>query len=126
MISRRAVLVPAPPGAPDWEERLFLDARKDWRLAPGLSVTYSGRLNLRAEDTLPIPTHENVRHDFREGYASWTPAPQLFLEAGRINLKSGVAAGYNPTDFFKTRAVVEPLTSDPQALREDRLGTAML
>ncbi len=125
--SRRAVLVPFPPPAqPDWEERLFLDARKDWHIAPGLSATYSGRLNLRAEDNLPIPTHENVRNDFREAYASWNPSPQLFLDAGRINLKSGVAAGYNPTDFFKTRAVVEPLTSDPQVLREDRLGTAML
>src|SRR5262249_48860011 len=46
--------------------------------------------------------------------------------AGRINLKSGAALGFNPTDFFKTRAVVEPLSSDPSVLREDRLGTFML
>jgi hypothetical protein len=125
--SQRATLVPFPPPAtPDWEERLFLDLRKDWHLAPGLSATYSGRFNLRAEDNLPIPTHENLRNDFREAYVSWTPAPQYFVDAGRFNLKSGVASGYNPTDFFKTRAVVEPLTADPQVLREDRLGTAML
>src|SRR4051812_3295474 len=31
-----------------------------------------------------------------------------------------------PTDFFKTRSVVEPLSSDPSVLREDRLGTLIL
>jgi hypothetical protein len=125
--ARRAELVPVPPPAsPDWEERLFLDARKDWRLTPDLDFTYSGRLNFRAEDTLEFPSHENVRHDFREGFASWKPAEGFFLDAGRINLKDGVAAGFNPTDFFKTRAVVEPLSQDPATLREDRLGTAMI
>src|SRR5262249_41885115 len=49
-----------------------------------------------------------------------------YVDAGRINLKSGAALGFNPTDFFKTRAVVEPLSSDPSVLREDRLGTLML
>jgi hypothetical protein len=125
--SRRALLVPfPPPSTPNWEERLFFDARKDWRLGDGVSFSYSGRLNLRAEDTLPIPSHENIRHDFREGYVSWQPAPQTYLDFGRINLKSGAAAGFNPTDFFKTRSVVEPLSNDPAVLREDRLGTLML
>jgi hypothetical protein len=41
-------------------------------------------------------------------------------------VKSGVAVGYNPLDFFRSRAVVEPLTADPTVLREDRLGTLML
>jgi len=125
--SHRALLVPLPPPAsPNWEERLFFDARKEWRLGDNVRAIYSGRLNLRAEDTLPIPNHENIRHDFREGYLSWQAAPQTFLDFGRINLKSGVAAGFNPTDFFKTRSVVEPLSSDPAVLREDRLGTLML
>jgi len=127
LASRRAMLVPLPPPAtPDWEERLFLDMRKDWQLAPKLSLAYSGRLNFRAEDTLAFPSHENVRHDFRELYASWEPAERVWLDVGRINLKSGVAAGLNPTDFFKTRAVVEPLSADPAVLREDRLGAFML
>jgi hypothetical protein len=128
LFSRRSALaVPLPPSpAASWEERLFLDARARWRLADTLSLVYSGRLNLRAEDDLRFPGHENIRHDFREGYLAWTPAAGLFLELGRINLKSGVALGYNPTDFFKTRAVVEPLSADPSVLREDRLGTLML
>ncbi len=70
--------------------------------------------------------HESIRHDFREGYLAWQAGDGTFLELGRVNLKSGVALGFNPTDFFKTRAVVEPLTADPTVLREDRLGTVML
>jgi hypothetical protein len=125
--SHRTLLVPSPPpGSPNWEERLFFDARKEWRLGDTLRFTYSGRMNLRAEDTLPIPTHENIRHDLREAYASWQPATQSYLDFGRINVKSGVAQGFNPTDFFKTRSVIEPLSADPAVLREDRLGTLML
>jgi hypothetical protein len=114
------------PAPADWEERLFLDAREQWQLVPDLSAIYSGRLNLRAEDRLPIPSHENVRNDFREGYLTWQPVQGTFIDAGRFNEKDGVSAGYNPTDFFKTHAVIEPLSLDPAVLREDRLGTAML
>src|SRR5262249_56082061 len=60
----------------------------------------------------------------REGSGKWFGG--AYRDGGRINLKSGVAIGFNPTDFFKTRAVVEPLSIDPAVLREDRLGTVML
>jgi hypothetical protein len=124
---RRSVLVPSPPPPPpDWQERLFLDARKEWTVSPDVNLTYSGRLNLEADDVEPFPTHHNVRHDFREGYVSWQALPATYLDLGRINLKSGVAAGFNPTDFFKTRTVVEPLSIDPAVLREDRVGAFML
>lgn len=109
----------------NWQERLFLDVRKKWDWHQ-FSFTYSGRLNLRAEDDFPTPNHENVINDLREVYVGWKPLDRLYLDIGRINLKSGVALGYNPTDFFKTRAVVEPLSADPTVLREDRLGTFML
>ncbi len=115
-----------PPSPPGWEERLFLDARLRWHLADNLSLVYSGRLNLRDEQGLDFPGHEDIRHDFREGYLAWMPTDGVFLDLGRINEKNGVALGFNPTDFFKTRAVVEPLSADPSALREDRLGTFML
>ncbi len=118
------VAFPPPKGA-RWEERLFFDARVTWQLDPDTSLVYSGRLNLRAEEGLPFPDHENIRHDLREAYLDWQPDAETFLEVGRINLKNGVALGFNPTDFFKIRAVVEPLSADPSVLREDRLGTFM-
>jgi hypothetical protein len=123
---RGGLLVPSPsPRPPNWQERLFLDARKQWTLNDKLTFTLSGRFNLRAEDDIRVPGHEDVVNEFREGYLSWTPLDRTYLDIGRVNLKSGIALGFNPTDFFKTRAVVEPLSVDPTVLREDRLGTLM-
>lgn len=124
---RHGLVVPYPsPTPPSWEDRLFLDSQDVWRLTDGLTFTYSGRFNLRAENSVTFPSHENVRNDLREAFLSWEPVDDLWLDLGRINVKNGVAVGFNPTDFFRTRAVVEPLTADPSVLREDRLGTLML
>jgi hypothetical protein len=125
--SRGGLAVPPPgPPPPDWQERLFLDARTEWHLADGLGATFSDRFNLMAESDVTVPSHGDVRNDFREGFVTWEPLTRDYLELGRINLKSGVASGYNPTDFFKTRAVVDRISQDPASLRENRLGTFML
>ena len=124
---RDNLAVPQPPPTPaSWQGRLFLDTRDAWHATDTLTLNYSGRFNLRAANDLPFPSHENVLNELRETYASWEPAPGTWIDIGRINVKSGVAVGYNPTDFFRSRAVVEPLTADPAVLREDRLGTLML
>ena len=124
---RNDLLVPSPPPLPpSWDERLFADARVEYPLAPNASITYSGRLNLVLQDDLGFPNRGNVNHDLREIYASVEPWQRVYLDAGRINVKSGAALGFNPTDYFKTFAVIDPLTADPSALREDRLGTLMV
>jgi len=65
--SRKKLAVPLPPPAPaSWENWLFLDTRDDWRLGDSLRLHYSGRLNLRTSNSIPFPTHENVRNDLRE------------------------------------------------------------
>jgi hypothetical protein len=125
--SQGGLIVPLPPPQPSpWEERLLFDVRDEWRLGGDVELVYSGRLNLRAEDRLNTPSHQNITNDLREAYVSWEPLEGMFVDLGRINLKSGVALGFNPTDYFKTRAVVEPVSIDPVVLREDRLGTLML
>lgn len=118
--------VPLPPLGYLWQERLLLDVRSEHQIGEDVRVFLSDRLNVRDEDDLPFPDHENLIADFREAYVSWHPSDQTYADIGRINLKSGIALGYNPTDFFKTRSVTEPLSQDPTALREDRLGTLML
>ena len=124
----RGGVAPAPPGGgpQPWLDRLFVDANVTAPLSPGLSATVSGRANFRAEDDIDFPARENFRLDLREAYLSWALADGYYLDLGRVNLKSGVALGYNPTDFFKTRAVVDVVSSDPSALRENRLGAVML
>ncbi|MGZ6018172.1 MAG: hypothetical protein ACXWKO_05835 [Phenylobacterium sp.] len=125
--ARSDLFVPLPgPPPSDWEARAFLDARATVPISGQVSAVYSGRLNLRAEAGLDFPSHQSVRHDLREAYLAWDDGQGSFVDVGRINLKSGVALGFNPTDFFKTRAVVEPVSSDPSVLREDRLGALMI
>ncbi|MDB5409921.1 MAG: hypothetical protein JWL84_4833 [Rhodospirillales bacterium] len=114
----------APP--PNVLERLFFDARRSWTLGEAVGFTYSGRLNVLAQDRADFPTHDSIRNDLREAFLSWSPLPQSYLDLGRVNLRSGVATGFNPTDFFKTRAVVDRLSNDPAVLRENRLGTFMV
>jgi hypothetical protein len=127
-ISRRDdLIVPLPPPAgPNFVNRFFTDARLEWQPFPELKGAFSDRFNIVAEDDQPFPSHSSLRNDFREGYLTAAPGNELFLSAGRINVRSGVAYGFNPTDFFKTRAVVDPISADPRVLREDRLGTAMV
>jgi len=120
-----AVPLPQPPGYL-WQERLLLDVRTDRPLGGHAEVVFSDRLNIRDEDDLAFPDHEDVINDLRENYLGWHPSDQWYVDAGRINLKSGIALGYNPTDFFRTRSVTEPLSQDPSVQREDRLGTVML
>ena len=125
VFQRDALAVPLPASY-DWQDRLLLDLRRDWRIRQDLRLILSNRLNVRKEPDLPFPDHEDVVTDFREAYISWQPTDSSYLDFGRINFKNGIALGYNPTDYFKTRAVTEPLSADPTVLREDRLGTAML
>ncbi|HEX9022781.1 MAG TPA: hypothetical protein VF799_02975 [Geobacteraceae bacterium] len=122
----RGVAVQLPIRSPNWQNRTSLDLDCGWQIAEKLRLNLSNRLNLLEGDTITFPSGENLRNDFREGYLSWELLPRTFLEAGRINLKNGVALGYNPTDFFRSRATVSIASIDPSALRENRLGSLMV
>ncbi|HEY0281141.1 MAG TPA: hypothetical protein VGC27_00785, partial [Rhizomicrobium sp.] len=96
-----------------------------WPLAQNLSFTFSDRFSFTENDGIVFP-RDAVRNDLREAYFTWEPTTATFLEFGRVNLKNGIALGFNPTDFFKTRSAVALASADPSALRGDRLGTLML
>ncbi len=124
---RNSLPVALPPPSPaSWENWLFLDTRDEWRLGDDWRLNYSGRLNVRTANTLPFPDHDNVINELRELFVEWQPNESTWVEAGRINIRNGVALGFNPTDFFRPRTVIDPLTADPSVLREDRLGTLMI
>jgi hypothetical protein len=124
---RSDLVVPFPPPHPaGWENRSSLDGTDQWDLAANLTASLSDRFNVTEDDEVPFPTHDNLRNDFREGFLTWEPVPQSYLEGGRINLRNGVALGFSPTDFFKTRTQIDQASLDPSVIREDRLGTVML
>ena len=121
------VVVSYPPAqASERQNRTSFDAHLEWKPVAALSFTLSDRLNLAFQDQQSFFSRDTVRNDFREGYLTWEPRANLYLEAGRIDVRDGAALGYNPTDFFKTRTLVGQASLDPSVIRQNRLGTVML
>ena len=95
------------------ENRTSLDVTRQWTVAEPLTLTISNRFNAALENDIDLPSRQIVRNDFREGYAGWEPFGQTYLEAGRINVRNGIALGFNPTDFFKA----ERWSTRPRSIR---------
>ncbi|UFS70632.1 hypothetical protein LPW11_00215 [Geomonas sp. RF6] len=125
-VKRKGLAVPVPDRVGSWQNRTSADMDYSWQIAPQLRLGLSDRLSLFEGNVIDFPSAGTLRNDFREGVISWEFAPRSYLEAGRINLKSGTALGYNPTDYFKARTTVNLASIDPSALRENRLGTVMV
>ncbi len=123
----RPLVVALPGQTPArWQNRTSIDARWHTDLGADVGLTISNRLSLYARDGLVFGEGRTASNDLREAYLTWEPATRTYIEIGRINLRSGVALGYNPTDFFRARTLLDQATADPAALRENRLGTVML
>jgi hypothetical protein len=122
----QAAPVPYPRALVHWQDRLSLDASGRWAPGGALELTFSDRLNVFEQSDLPALSSQTVQNDLREAYVAWEARPSTFLEAGRVNVRSGVALGFNPTDYFKTRTLVGQASLDPSVIRENRLGTLMV
>jgi hypothetical protein len=104
-------------------QRLSLDLLFDKKLSPELRAVFSDRLDLNHQsDALGQQTLNSLK----EAYLSWQPQNNRVLDIGRINVRYGAAMGYNPTDFFREGANRAITSFDPNAIRENRMGTAML
>ncbi len=123
----RDVAVPYPPSlASRWQNRTSLDTSLSWRPAKPISLTLSGRLSVFAQDGMSFVSRDTVRLNLREAYAACQPIRGFYVEAGRVNVREGVALGFNPTDFFRTRTLVDQSSLDPSVVRQNRLGTVMV
>lgn len=123
----REVPLPYPPSqASRWQNRASVDASLSWRPAKPIALTLSGRFNVFAQDGMKLVSPDTIRVDLREAYATWQPIRDFFVEAGRVNVREGVALGFNPTDFFKTGTLVDQSSLDPSVVRQNRLGTVMV
>lgn len=121
------VAVPYPPPPPArWQDRLSFDALVQWRPRPPLTVMLSDRMNLYAQEEQALASRNTLRNDLREAFVAWQLHPAVTVDGGRINVRNGVALGFNPTDFFKTRTLVGQASLDPSVLRQNRLGTLMV
>ena len=104
-------------------QRLSFDLQYDGSFAPGWRALFSDRLDIN------WPAQSNAGHNIntlKEAYLSWQMHSDQLLDIGRINVRNGVATGYNPTDFFKQSALRSIVSVDPSSLKENRLGSVML
>jgi hypothetical protein len=103
--------------------RLSLDVRYDARLASSWRATFADRLDVESSGSLTAAREINT---LKEAYLSVQMHPDVLIDGGRINVREGVALGYNPTDFFRAGALRAIDSLDPGSLRENRLGTVMV
>ena len=124
--NRSGLLVPVPVNGPNWQSRTSLDTNLTWQSRDNLSLHFNNRLNVFFEDDVNWPNRGASRNDLKELFVSYEASDRTYLEVGRINLRHGVALGFNPTDFFKSRSLVSQVSIDPSSIRENRLGTVAI
>ncbi|MFL6622221.1 MAG: hypothetical protein ACJ8NR_06340 [Sulfurifustis sp.] len=115
--------VPRAGGEPTHAQRVSFDALYDHRFAPAWRFVFADRLDVAWRGA---PAYEDSINTLKETYVSWQPEADRLFDLGRLNLRYGVATGYNPTDFLRTGAVRSVVSVLPASLRENRLGTVML
>jgi hypothetical protein len=122
----RSVPVPYPNNLVAYQNRTSLDGTFRGSPLRPLRFVLSDRLSVFEEEGLSFFSSQTVENDLREAFVSAEIRENTFLEAGRVNVRNGVALGFNPTDFFRTRTVVGQSSLDPSVIRENRLGTLMV
>jgi hypothetical protein len=114
----------AQPGAGELnEQRLSLDGRIDAGFADHWRAVLAERLDSDWQSA--HPANQEIA-TMKEAYLGWQPGDDFLVDLGRVNARQGVAYGYNPTDFLRADAVRSIVSPDPNSLRDNRLGTAML
>ena len=106
----------------DWANLLRMNGRVNLRLSPSLEGNFETTLNVFSREGDSFKASDDFRLDIEEAYLSWRRSPTLFLDIGRINIRNGVATGFNPTDYFRVNSVVTRTTADVSQLRDNRLG----
>lgn len=111
-------------GGSDDTSRASVDLRYTHAFSPAWQFLLSDRVD-RVDP--PLPGRPNTTNSLRELALGWRSADATTsVDLGRVTVRQGPAYGYNPTDFFRDGALRAVTTADPVALRETRLGTAMI
>jgi hypothetical protein len=69
---------------------------------------------------------EHAINTIQEAYVTRKFGQSTLVDLGRINVRNGVAASYNPTDYFKTGALRSITLLDPATLKDYRQGSVMV
>jgi opacity protein-like surface antigen len=109
--------------APRSNQRFSVDLQVDATLGPGLRGLLADRLDVDWQHRFGQRDEINT---LKEAYLSWQLRNDVIVDLGRINQYSGVAVGYNPTDFFRGGALRSVVSVDPASIKKNRQGSVML
>ncbi len=114
-------LPPPTDNSPDWGllTRLNLQGQN---IHHNLSWHWNARLEMSRQDDQDFQWNKSNQLYLKELYLSYA-TQTCFLDIGRINLRYGVASGFNPTDYYRGGAAINDNNVDAGRQREDRLGT---
>ena len=110
----------------NWSNLSRIGMRSDIALRPDLSFKTSLLLNAYTREGDNFSSSKDLRLDIKEAYLSWQQSPTQYIDLGRINIKNGVAQGFNPTDYFKIGTLLDRNTEDVSQLRDARIGSLVL
>lgn len=106
-----------------YDHRLSLDIHYDRSFSSEWRAVLANRLDF----SWPARgVADNAINTLKEAYLSWRLQPDALMDLGRVNVRNGVATGYNPTDFFRAGALRTIVSINPASLKENRLGSAMV
>jgi len=110
----------------NWSNLTRFGMQSDKVVNNGLRFKTDILLNAYTREGAAFKSSEDLRLDIKEAYVSWQKSPTLFFDVGRINVKNGIATGFNPTDYFKVGTVLDRKTEDVSQLRDARLGALLI
>lgn len=99
---------------------LGLDIYRPVKLSERWRGVFNARLDLDLAPAMGLAS-KNASLTLREAYVNGS-VHDWDVTLGRINVRDGVALGYNPSDVFRSGALLVHRTEDPARLRESRLG----
>ncbi len=111
---------------PGWSNLTRLGLRGEYPTDYLLTFQSDILLNIYGRENEGFNTGDDLRLDIKEAYLSWQKSPTVFFDLGRINIKNGVATGFNPTDYFKVGSTFDQNTEDVKQLRNARLGALII
>ena len=120
------LVVPAPGGnavQPKWADLLQVGVRGEVKPSDSVRFAYDTVLMTEKREHVPYRLADSSNLHIKEAYASVKASDGWFVDVGRINFRSGVGIGFNPTDYFRTNALISHTNEDPSQLRNNRLGT---
>ncbi len=91
-------------------------------LSDSTSFLLNSRLYTEADENSAYSFSSNTRIIVQEAAIQHRVTDESGLTIGRVNVRNGIANGFNPTDWFRKNSLVRTDSLDVKDRREDRLG----